>query len=101
MSNYRRNFVTGGCYFFTVNLLERQRTLLRDHIDLLRDSVRRVRRLYPLICYYRPVKRVLMRPKQPVSLRWNRRLIEPIRSKALNICDTLQLTTEQLADFQR
>ncbi len=37
----------GGCYFFTVNLLERQRALLTDHIDLLRDSVRRVRRLYP------------------------------------------------------
>ncbi|MGZ8944176.1 MAG: hypothetical protein ACXW1W_01985 [Methylococcaceae bacterium] len=31
----------------TVNLLERQQTLLTDHIDLLRDSVRRVRRLYP------------------------------------------------------
>jgi len=47
MSNYRRNFVAGGCYFFTVNLLERQRSLLTDHIDLLRDSVRRVKRLYP------------------------------------------------------
>jgi len=47
MSNYRRNFVHGGCYFFTVNLLERQRTLLTDHIDLLRDSVRRVKVLYP------------------------------------------------------
>ena len=45
--NYRRNFIAGGCYFFTVNLLERQQTLLTDHIDLLRDSVRRVRRLYP------------------------------------------------------
>lgn len=47
MPNYRRNFVVGGCYFFAVNLLERQRTLLTDNIDLLRDSVRRVRRLYP------------------------------------------------------
>ncbi|MDD5276620.1 MAG: transposase [Methylovulum sp.] len=47
MSNYRRNFVAGGCYFFTVNLLERQKTLLTDHIGLLRDSVRRVKRLYP------------------------------------------------------
>jgi len=47
MSNYRRNFVHGGSYFFTVNLLERQRTLLTDHIDLLRDSVRRVKVLYP------------------------------------------------------
>ena len=43
----RHNFVAGGCYFFTVNLLERQRTLLTDQIDLLRDSVRRVKRLYP------------------------------------------------------
>jgi len=33
--------------FFFVNLLERQQTLLTDHIDLLRDSVRRVKRLYP------------------------------------------------------
>jgi putative transposase len=47
MPNYRRYFVAGGCYFFTVNLLERQRTLLTDHIDLLRDSVRRVKVLYP------------------------------------------------------
>jgi putative transposase len=47
MPNYRRNFVPGGCYFFTVNLLERKRTLLTDHIDLLRDSVLSVRRLYP------------------------------------------------------
>jgi putative transposase len=47
MPNYRRNFVAGDCYFFTVNLLERQRTLLTDHIDLLRDSVRRVHRLHP------------------------------------------------------
>jgi len=47
MSNYRRNFVQDGCYFFTVNLLERQRLLLTDHIDLLRDSVRRVKVLYP------------------------------------------------------
>jgi hypothetical protein len=47
MPNYRRNFVAGGCYFFTVSLLERQRTLLTDHIDLLRNSVRRVKVLYP------------------------------------------------------
>ena len=39
MPNYRRNFVAGGMLFFTVNLLERQQTLLTDHIDLLRDSV--------------------------------------------------------------
>ncbi len=30
-----------------------------------------------------------------------RHLIEPVRPKALNTSDTLQLTTEPLADFQR
>jgi REP-associated tyrosine transposase len=40
MPNYRRFRIPGGCYFFTVNLLERRKTLLVDHIDLLRDSVR-------------------------------------------------------------
>ena len=41
------HFVVGGCYFLPLTFWKRQRTLLTDHIDLLRDSVRRVRRLYP------------------------------------------------------
>ncbi len=40
MPNYLRYRIKGGCYFFTVNLLERNNTLLVDHIDLLRESVR-------------------------------------------------------------
>ena len=40
MSNYRRLWVPGGTYFFTVNLLERRRRLLVEHIDLLRASFR-------------------------------------------------------------
>src|SRR2546423_14588829 len=47
MPNYRRAFVQGGCWFFTVNLLERRRTLLVDHIDSLRDSVASTRHKYP------------------------------------------------------
>lgn len=47
MPNYRRNWVPGGTYFFTVALLERKRDLLVAKIDLLRESVRRVKRLYP------------------------------------------------------
>ena len=38
MPNYRRVWVPGGTYFFTVNLLERRRTLLTDHIDSLRNA---------------------------------------------------------------
>src|SRR3954453_16604164 len=47
MPNYRRAFVPGGCWFFTVNLLERRRTLLVDHIDSFRDSVASTRHKYP------------------------------------------------------
>lgn len=47
MPDYRRNRVPGATYFFTVNLLDRQCSLLVDHIDLLRASVRQVRALMP------------------------------------------------------
>lgn len=47
MPNYRRAFVPGGCWFFTVNLLERRQTLLVDHVAALRDAIARTRRDYP------------------------------------------------------
>jgi len=40
MSDYIRYRIPGGCYFFTVNLQDRDKTLLVDHIALLRESVR-------------------------------------------------------------
>ncbi len=40
MSNYLRAKVPGGTYFFTVNLLERRRRLLVDHIADLRAAFR-------------------------------------------------------------
>jgi len=46
MPNYRRAFVPGGCWFFTVNLLERRNTLLVDRIDALRDAMQRTRSHY-------------------------------------------------------
>ena len=48
MPNYRRIRIPGGCFFFTVNLLARRgNDLLTRRIDLLRDSVRRVRKTRP------------------------------------------------------
>ncbi len=48
MPDFRRLRVPGGCFFFTVNLLERRgNALLTNRIDLLRESVRRVRRARP------------------------------------------------------
>lgn len=38
MSNYRRAWIPGSTSFFTVNLLERDRRLLVEHIDSLRRS---------------------------------------------------------------
>jgi len=48
MPDFRRYRVPGGCFFFTVNLLERRgNNLLVTRIDLLRDAVRRVRSSRP------------------------------------------------------
>ena len=47
MPNYRRAFVPGGCWFFTVNLLGRSQALLVDHVDVLRDAVAATRQDYP------------------------------------------------------
>jgi putative transposase len=44
---YRRADVTGGTYFFTVNLAERSRTLLVDQVDTLREVVRMVKAEHP------------------------------------------------------
>jgi putative transposase len=47
MSDYRRLYVPGGTYFFTVNLHDRRSDLLVRHIDLLRQSWREVSHLEP------------------------------------------------------
>jgi putative transposase len=47
MTGYRRNFVAGASYFFTVNLHDRRSALLTDHIDLLRAAFRDTRVRYP------------------------------------------------------
>ncbi|MBY0266428.1 MAG: transposase [Burkholderiales bacterium] len=47
MPDYRRNRIPGGTYFFTVNLLDRRRRLLVEHVDELRAAVRGVRNRQP------------------------------------------------------
>ena len=47
MSNYRRMHVPGGTYFFTVNLLERRRHLLVEHIDQLRIAFAEAKKFRP------------------------------------------------------
>ncbi|MEH6739240.1 MAG: transposase [Sulfitobacter sp.] len=50
MSRYRRMYVPGGTYFFTVNLADRGSDLLIREIDLLRSAYRSVIAEHPVIC---------------------------------------------------
>jgi putative transposase len=47
MVNYRRNFLAGGSFFFTVNLIDRRLRLLTEHIGLLRHAFKSVCRRHP------------------------------------------------------
>ena len=47
MTGYRRYRTDGGTYFFTVNLAERNRTLLTERIDTLREAFRVVKEAHP------------------------------------------------------
>ena len=44
---YRRADVAGGTYFFTINLAERNRTLLVDHVGVLRAVMQKVKAKHP------------------------------------------------------
>lgn len=47
MTSYRRNFVPGGSFFFTVNLADRHSCLLTEKINLLREAFRYTRERRP------------------------------------------------------
>ena len=50
--DYRRVWVAGGTYFFTVNLLERKgNDLLVRYIDVLRAAVAQVKNKYPFVIH--------------------------------------------------
>lgn len=47
MSDYRRAWIPGGTYFFTVNLFDRDARLLVTHVDALRTAFRTTRSVRP------------------------------------------------------
>lgn len=47
MTSYRRNFIPGGTFFFTVNLAERQPCLLTEHVEKLRHAFQETRSRHP------------------------------------------------------
>jgi putative transposase len=49
MTDYRRAFIAGGTYFFTVNLEDRRSRLLTEHMGLLRAAFRYTRKRHPFV----------------------------------------------------
>jgi putative transposase len=47
MVRYRRNFIAGGTFFFTLTLADRTSRALVDHVEALRAAMRRIRRSRP------------------------------------------------------
>jgi putative transposase len=47
MTSYRRNFVPGASYFFTVNLADRRLRLLTQHVEDLRAAFRYTQKRHP------------------------------------------------------
>src|SRR5436853_752480 len=47
MVRYRRNFIAGGTYFFTVTLADRKSSALVDHVTALRMAFRVARHEHP------------------------------------------------------
>ena len=47
MSRYRRNYVEGGCYFFTVVMYKRQKLLNGEAVDILREGFRELMKQKP------------------------------------------------------
>jgi putative transposase len=47
MVNYRRNFIPGGTYFFTVALRDRHSNRLVEHVDALREVFRKPQEARP------------------------------------------------------
>lgn len=47
MPRYRRNYLAGGTFFFTVKLADPKSRLLVEHIDLLREAYASVQKRYP------------------------------------------------------
>lgn len=79
MVNYRRHYVKGGTFFFTVNLRNRKSTLLVNKIDLLRYSMHKVKKENPyaikaIVILPDHIHAILVLPEgdDDYSLRWRK-----------------------------
>lgn len=97
MPNYRRAFVPGGTWFFTVNLLERNKRLLIEHIGMLREAIARVRTGRPfaidaIVILPDHLHAVLTLPQDDADFATRGRLIKTRFAKALPATERLSPT---------
>lgn len=88
MKTYRRNFVPGGSFFFTLNLAERRLKLLTDHIGALRAAFRQVRQRHPfevdaIVVLPDHLHAVWSLPEDDADFATRWRLIKTVFSRAL------------------
>ncbi len=88
MPNYRRLFVPGGTWFFTVNLQDRRQKLLTENVDLLRAAFSHTKKQWPfridaIVILPDHLHAILTLPNEDTdfSLRW--RLIKSYFSKGI------------------
>lgn len=88
MPNYRRAFIPGGCWFFTVNLQNRNATLLTDKIVNLRTAYAETQARHPfktdaIVILPNHIHAIWTLPQDDAdfSLRWRR--IKSLFSKSL------------------
>ncbi|HJU30152.1 MAG TPA: transposase [Hyphomicrobiaceae bacterium] len=100
MPNYRRAFVAGGCWFFTVNLLDRRSQLLVENIHALQQAVFVTRQSLPfqidaMVVLPDHIHTVWTLPDgdSDFSLRW--RLIKSRFSKSIPRGETLNSARER------
>lgn len=91
---YRRAWHVGGTWFFTVNLRNRNETLLVDNADLLRATFRSVQRRHPftidaIVVLPDHLHAILTLPPQDTdfAMRWNQ--IKGRFSKLLPVTETI------------
>jgi putative transposase len=94
MTEYRRNLVPGGTYFFTVNLSDRRLSLLTDKIYLLRSAFRYVRQRHPftidaIVVLPDHMHAIWTMPEADADFATRWRLIKTIFSRGLRRTETV------------
>jgi putative transposase len=94
MTSYRRNFIPGGSFFFTVNLADRKLSLLTKHIELLREAFRETRQRHPftidaIVVLPEHIHAVWTMPDGDADFATRWRLIKSTFSRNLSLGDSI------------